>query len=92
MDYMTGTLLELGVSQGFTDGEKQSVGLQTTEDGVLYGPIVYEELGLKGSYANKLVWEPPGGLGTYEGFMGIRLVTRENVVFNANHLIIRGRK
>lgn len=92
MEYMEVDSLELGVSQGFTDGEKQSVGLQTTEDGVLYGPIVHEELGLKGNYAGKLVWEPPGGLGTYEGFMGIRLITRENVVFNADHLIIRGRK
>lgn len=91
MEYMTGASLELGVSQGFNDGERQSVGLQTSEDGVLYGPIVYEDLGLKGHYADKLVWEPPGGLGTYEGFMGIRLITRENVVFNADHLIIRGK-
>jgi hypothetical protein len=92
MEYMTGAELELGVSQGFNSGEAQSIGLQTTEDGVLYGPILYEDLGLIGQYANKLVWNPPGGLGTYEGFMGIRLVTRENVVFNADHLIIRGRK
>lgn len=93
MEYMTGAELELGASQGFNDtGEDVSVGLQTTEDGVLYGPIIYEDLGLVGQYAKKLVWGPPGGLGTYEGFMGYRLVTRENVIFNADHLIIRGRK
>jgi len=91
MEYMTGAELELGVSQGFNEGERGAVGLQTTEDGVLYGPIIYEDLGLVGQYAQKLVWNPPGGLGTYEGFMGIRLITRENVVFNADHLIIRGR-
>jgi len=91
MEYMTGAELELGVSQGFNAGERQSIGLQTTEDGVLYGPVIYEDLGLIGQYAQKLVWNPPGGLGTYEGFMGIRLITRENVVFNADHLIIRGR-
>lgn len=90
-EYMTGTELELGVSQGFNTGERQSVGLQTTEDGVLYGPVIFEDLGLIGQYANKLVWGPPGGLGTYQGFMGIRLITRENVIFNADHLIIRGR-
>lgn len=92
MEYMTGALLELGVSQGFNTGEKQSIGLQTTENGVLYGPILYEDLALKGNYGDKVVWEPPGGLGTYLGFMGIRLITRENLIFNADHLIIKGRK
>jgi hypothetical protein len=90
-EYMSGSRLELGISQGFNSGEKQSVGLQTTEDGVLYGPIIYEDLALIGNYGAKLVWEPPGGLGTYQGFMGIRLITRENVIFNADHLIIKGR-
>lgn len=92
MEYMTGAELELGISQGFNEGERESIGLQTTEDGVLYGPVIFEDLGLIGQYAQKLVWAPPGGLGTYQGFMGIRLITRENVVFNADHLIIRGRK
>ena len=90
-EYMSGSRLEIGISQGFNSGEKQSVGLQTTENGVLYGPIIYEDLALIGNYGAKLVWEPPGGLGTYQGFMGIRLITRENVTFNANHLIIKGR-
>ena len=91
MDYLAVAELELGVSQGFVPGEKQSIGLQTTEDGLLYGPIIYEDLALTGNYPQKLVWNPAGGLGTYEGFFGYRLVTRENVVFNANHLILRGR-
>lgn len=80
--------LELGVSQGFNDGEAQSVGLRTSDNGILFGPTVYRELGLTGQYDQKLIWNDPGGLGNYEGFMAYELVTTGNLTFNSDYLVV----
>jgi len=80
--------LELGVSQGFNEGEAQSVGLRTSDNGVLFGPTVYRELALKGNYDQKLIWNDPGGLGNYEGFMAYELVTTGNLTFNSDYLVV----
>lgn len=80
--------LELGVSQGFNDGEAQSVGLRTSDNGVLFGQTVFRELGLKGQYNKRLIWNDPGGLGNYEGFMAYELVTTGNLSFNSDSLIV----
>lgn len=78
--------IQLGISQGFstTDG---SVALFMTRDGVTYGEPLYINLGEIGDYADKLIWNQPGGMGTYKGFMGIRIYTTEDVVFSADSLI-----
>ena len=100
-DFIKAQSLEFGISQGFntnqtvdgeTDGEfAASVSLQTSEGGQVFGPKIYRSLGGKGHYANKLSWNDPGGLGTYEGFMGIRLETTEDVIFTGDYLIVKAK-
>ena len=49
---------------------------------------VYRNLGALGQYEKKLVWNPPGGLGNYEGFMAMKIYTTEDVDFSSDHLIV----
>lgn len=78
--------LDLGISQGFsrTDG---SVAILMSNDGLTYGEPLYRDLGALGEYSKHLVWDYPGGLGNYEGFMGVRIYTTEDVPFSSSHLI-----
>lgn len=85
-DFFTCQSLELGISQGFNE-EVGSVALFLSEDNVLYSEPIYRNLGALGQYAERLVWNEPGGLGTYDGFMGIRIFTTEDVDFASDHLI-----
>ena len=78
--------IELGISQGFNtvDG---SVSLEVTDDNILYGPPVFRNTADLGEYSNKLVWNFPGGCGAYPGFMGVRISSRENINFSADHAV-----
>ena len=78
--------LEYRLSQGFSN--VGSVTLELSEDNVLYGPKVHVNTGGIGGYNSKLEWNPPGGLGFYEGFMGVRISTAEDVDFSATKLIM----
>jgi len=86
-DFFTISSLELGVSQGFNDGEEQSVGLRTSDNGELFGPTIFRELGPKGQYSQKLIWNDAGGLGEYQGFCTYELVTTGNLTFNSDYLV-----
>ncbi len=77
---------ELGISQGFNE-EITTVGLSMTRDNVLYGNTLYRKVGKKGRYKGKLVWNPAGGMGSYEGFMGIRIQTHQDLEFATNFLV-----
>lgn len=83
----TANALELFISQGY-NAEIGSVALQLSRDNVLYGEPFYRPTGDQGEYYNKLEWVYPGGLGYYEGFMGIRLTTTENINFSSSMLNI----
>lgn len=85
-DFFTVQSLQLGISQGFNALNK-SVALQMSRDNVTYGPQVYRNLGSIGEYSNKLRWNMAGGLGSYQGFAGIRFYTTENIEFSADHII-----
>lgn len=78
--------IELGISQGFSDTDG-SVALFVSRDNRTYGPPLYRNLGGIGDYSNHLDWNFAGGLGSFDGFMGIRIYTTEDVVFSANYLI-----
>ena len=86
-DYFTVQSLQLGISQGFNALNK-SVALQMSRDNVTYGPFVYKNLGSIGQYANKLRWNMAGGLGSYQGFAGIRFYTTEDIEFSTDHIIV----
>lgn len=79
--------LELGISQGFNP-EVGTVGLFMSRDNRVYGPGMYRDLGALGKYQDKLVWNPSGGLGNYDGFMGVRIYTTGDVAFAADSLYL----
>jgi len=58
-----------------------------SRDNVTYGTPFYRDLANIGQYDHKLIWNYPGGMGSYDGFMGLRLYTTEDVDFNADYLI-----
>ena len=57
-----------------------------SRDNVLYGNGVYRKVGNLGQYSNQLEWNIPGGLGMYNGFMGIRIQTTQDVDFSADKI------
>ena len=75
----TASSLEIGVSQGYEVG---TVGLSLSRNNVLYSEYYFGDLGSIGEYGKKLVWRYPGGLGYYEGYMGIRILTSKDVDFD----------
>lgn len=88
--------LEMGISQGFNvnpvasdpvGSKGRSVAIFMSRDNVQYPIALYRQLGGHGQYSQKLMWEPPGGLGVYTGFVGIRIYTTENIDFNQRFLI-----
>lgn len=79
--------LSLGISQGFNNSVG-TVGLFMSRDNRLYGPGMYRDLGGEGDYHDKLVWNPSGGLGNYDGFMGVRIYTTGDVAFAADSLYL----
>ena len=85
-NFRTVQSIELGLSQGFNP-DVGSVALRMTRNNVQFGPEKYINLGAIGKYADKLKWNPPGGLGVYDGFFGIEIVTTEDVDFSANYLL-----
>ena len=85
-DHFACQSIELGISQGFNAADG-SVALQMSRDNIQYGPFMYRNLGDIGEYEKKLVWNYAGGLGTYDGFMGIRFYTTEDIDFSADFII-----
>jgi len=90
-DWFSIQSIELTISQGFNTADG-SVALFLSRDNVLYGPPLYRNLGDLGEYAKELKWNYPGGLGAYDGFMGIRLYTTEDIDFSSEFLIYKPRK
>ena len=77
--------VQLSVSQGFNSG-RGSIALFLSRDNVTYGPPLYRETGALGQYAHKMRWQYPGGLGSFEGFMGLRFYTTEDINFSADYI------
>ena len=82
----TAQSIELGVSQGYT--ATGSVGLHLSRDNVLFSDPYFRNVGNRGEYDKKLVWNYPGGLGYYEGFMGVKITTTSDIEFAADKLSI----
>jgi hypothetical protein len=79
--------LELGISQGF-NAAVGTIALFMSRDNRVYGPGMYRDLGALGKYQDKLVWNPAGGLGNYDGFMGVRIYTTGDLAFAADSLYL----
>lgn len=87
-DYFTIQSIELGFAQGFNSLNK-SVAIQMSRDNVTYGPFVYRNLGRLGEYSRRLRWNPPGGLGRYEVFAGMRVYTTEDIDFALDYMSVK---
>lgn len=85
-DFFTAQSIEFGISQGF-NGSGGTVALFMSRNNVTYGQPFYRDLGNIGEYNNHLIWNFPGGMGTYDGFMGVRIYTTEDVIFSAKHWV-----
>jgi len=72
--------MELGLGQGFNTANG-SVALRMSRDNVQFGPYIYRNTGAIGKYHDRMRWNPPGGLGNYEGFFGYEFVTTEDIDF-----------
>jgi hypothetical protein len=79
--------ISLGISQGFNEN-LGTVAIFMSRDNQVYGPALYRDLGNLGQYAKQLIWNPTGGLGNYEGFMGVRIYTTGDVAFAADTLFV----
>lgn len=88
--FLTIQSLELSISQGYNDQNK-SVAIQMSRDNVTYGPPVFRNLGATGEYSKRLRWNPPGGLGSYEGFAGIRIYCAEDINFAIDSIEVQAR-
>ena len=72
--------LDVQVTQGFSS-VAGSVGLFISRDNVLYTDGVFRNLGDLGEYFSKIEFNYPGGLGIFQGFMGVRLQTSSGITF-----------
>lgn len=79
--------LEYRMSQGYNTSSG-SVSLQLSDDNVLYSQPFHRNTGELGEYSNRLEWNYPGGLGNYDGFMGIRISTAEDIDFSSTKVFV----
>lgn len=82
--------IDLNISQGY-NAIAQTVGLAMSRDNVTYSQYLFRSLGAIGQYDQKLIWNPAGGLGTYNGFMAVRIYTRDNVKFSISGMTAKFR-
>jgi hypothetical protein len=78
-----------GFSSGFSVGVSEgarTVGLFLTRNNVTYSNGVFREVGEIGEYNQHLEWNEAGGLGMYNGFMGIRIYTTQDIDFAADKM------
>lgn len=59
------------------DSASTPISLQTSEDGVNYGPEIYQTI----AQTNQVNWNPPGGLGRYHGYMGLKVKAKGTAQF-----------
>jgi hypothetical protein len=83
--------ITIGISQGFNTITNGTVALSLSRNGVQYGPEVFRDLGNLGQYETKLVWNSAGGLGMFQGFVGIKISTQADIDFSADSLIVEVR-
>ena len=81
--YFSPSSLEVDV---LTGQNGSTIGLSLSKDGRLKSDYFYESLGVTGDYDKRVKWEPPGGLGEYENYMGISLRFTGQVQFSAEAL------
>ena len=72
--------LELDCLTGSTSTDYR-VGLQLSDDARIWSQRFWRNLGGTGKFRQRVMWDMPGGLGTYESYAGIRVRTTDPVTF-----------
>lgn len=83
--YMTPSSLEADVLAG---QNATTIGLSLSRDGRIRGDYHYRGLGSTGHYQRRIRWNPSGGLGRYESYMGISIRGTGKVQFSAEGLYV----
>lgn len=65
---------------------KETIRLSISKDGYTFGDWFSRSLGTTGHYRRLVKWQPPGGMGTHENYMGIKLRTTADVQFSIEAL------
>lgn len=89
-EWFTIQSVDLGIAQG-SSSTAGSVALFMSRDNRTYGEPLYQNVGDLGEYGAHLSWNYPGGMGSYEGFAGIRIYTTEDVDFANDYLTVNFR-
>jgi len=84
-DFFTVQSVEMAVSQGLNSAAA-TVGLAVSKNNIEFSTPVFRNLGGAGKYTSHLEWNYPGGIGTFNGFLGVRLQTRQDVQFATDQL------
>lgn len=82
--------LEYRLSQGYNAGDG-SVALQVSEDNVLFTQPFHRNTGAIGEYSDRIDWNYPGGLGSYDSLMAVKISTAEDIDFSASKIFIEMR-
>ena len=65
----------------------KTIGLSVSKNNVEFTTPIFRSLGDPGDYSHHLEWNFPGGIGTFDGFMGLRIYTTQDVDFATDLLI-----
>lgn len=87
--------VEVGASQGFNPIRKNnglpinpgSIAIMVSRDNVSFSEPFFQELGREGDYSKKVKWR---NLGSFNGFMGLKIYARSNIKFNLDYIAIDG--
>ncbi len=70
-----------------TSGLDDAIGIQLSPDGDYWGPTGWIKAPLPGRRRNRTEWRYPGGLGHYDSYAGIRILTSGDIQFSPDGLI-----
>lgn len=78
--------IEVGHNNGVGVG---SVGISVSDDGAIWTDVWYRDRAAVGNREQKLVFNPAGGFGMFDDYMGICLYTTDNLEFAVDALVAR---
>lgn len=86
VDFFTCQLVSYGISQGF-NASVGTVSIEVSDDNVTFRAPVFRDIGAIGEYASQLEWNYGGGMGMFNGFMGLRLRTTQDISFSSSYFV-----
>lgn len=85
-DVMSVSEMRLGVTNGVGAG---TIGLSLSKNGKLWSPPFYRSMGAVGEHDQELIWNGAGGLGMFDGYMGLAFYTTAAVEIAIDSLVAK---